>query len=276
MNGCQEAGHAIHASPSFYRLSKVVSGTSAWTFSLPWHAAKTLLSSLSPSQTYNILSPPSSSSSSLIYMLIHRQRDLLRWQHSHFFTLCAILLWLTFTEAQQVLRYSAEHFIYNPTELPFRLFFSLWGQTFLCVLLLEKHFHHKHTTLATFFLCLSTHSSPRSDLAMSFYLKKPPKNTLTKAAWKTATEQLVKPPIYFSTPLDNFNSHKTSQQWCYHQQTDELLWQSRTDASSDYFFSSVEVGQGVLLLCCYYTKMCLRWSHCTFGLISDESQWTNC
>lgn len=71
-------------------------------------------------------------------------------------------------------------------------------------------------------------------------------------------EQLVKPQIYFSTPLDNFTSHKTSQQRCYHQQTDELLWRSRTDASSDYFFSSVEVGQGVLLLCCYYTKMCLR------------------
>lgn len=98
------------------------------TLSLHWHTAKPLLSSLSASQTYNILSPPSSSSSassSLIYILIHRQRDLLLWQHSHFFTLCTILLCLTFTEAQQVVRYSAEHFIYNTTELLSRFFFSL-------------------------------------------------------------------------------------------------------------------------------------------------------
>ncbi len=65
----------------------------------------------------NIQHPLSSlAPSSLIYILTHRKRDLLWWQHSHFFTLCTISPCLKFTDAQQVVRYLTKHFIYYTTE----------------------------------------------------------------------------------------------------------------------------------------------------------------
>lgn len=73
------------------------------------HTAKVPLPPMSTSQTYNILSPPSlplhwfTSS-------FHRKRDLLWWQHSHFFTLRTIWPSLKFTEVQQIVKYPTKHF----------------------------------------------------------------------------------------------------------------------------------------------------------------------
>lgn len=140
-----------HISQAFMRTSDV-SGMSerAYTFFTPKQTQQRcpLFFHLYPKHaTSSLLLPPSS----LIYILIHSKRDLLWWQRSHFFTLCTVSPCLKFTEAQQVVRYSAKHFIYCTTKFLYGFLYPLDLGISLCVIAGGAF------SLQKFFLCLSTH-----------------------------------------------------------------------------------------------------------------------
>lgn len=119
--GCQEAGHANHAGPTFYRpshkLLMYLVCLSEQTLSLRWwtmcrRSARVPLPPLSPSQTYNILprslftdlhphSQQAWPSMVTTFTLFHP---------SHNLTL------LKFTQAQQVVIHPTNHFTYYTTE----------------------------------------------------------------------------------------------------------------------------------------------------------------
>lgn len=179
-DGCQGAGHAIRAGPSSYRLSKVVSSISAWTdtfFTLTYskdspsfpvsipniqHPLSSflflfLLTDLHPH------SPPAWPSVvttfTLFFSFLPFAQSCFAW-HSQKHSRCR--------DIQQNASFITQQRSFQDSSLACRVrhFF-----VFYC--------RRSTFTTNTFFLCLFTHSSLRSDLAMSFFfsfLKKPPKN----------------------------------------------------------------------------------------------------
>lgn len=211
-NAAKKQDMQPHASPIFYRLSYKVlmyllylnEQTVSLHQTLCRHTAKVPLPLLSSSQTYNILSPPPPSS--LIYILIHRKRDLLWWQCSHIFTLRAISPCLKFTEAGSEIFHKTLHSLQNRislrSSLPIkcRLFIVYYCRRIFIAYFASK-FHQQKLFLSFLLFPHWPLKSWKVQLCCVAILSHLAENRFNNAFWPNAIwqaveEQLVKPQIY--------------------------------------------------------------------------------